>query len=62
MAKIAYIRVSSESQNTARQRKALKAEGCEVFYEEKVSGKDTNRPKLQEMIGALQAEIGRAHV
>lgn len=31
MAKLAYIRVSSEGQNTARERKALKAAGCTAF-------------------------------
>jgi len=36
MSKIAYIRVSSEKQNMARQRKALKEAGCELFYEEKI--------------------------
>ena len=50
MSKIAYIRVSSEKQNTARQRKALKEAGCEIFYEEKISGKNTDRPELQRML------------
>jgi DNA invertase Pin-like site-specific DNA recombinase len=54
MSKKAYIRVSSEKQNTARQRKALKAEGCKVFYEEKLSGKNTERPELQRMLSELQ--------
>lgn len=54
MSKIAYIRVSSEKQNTARQRKALKEAGCELFYEEKVSGKNTDRPKLQRMLSEIQ--------
>jgi DNA invertase Pin-like site-specific DNA recombinase len=53
MSNIAYIRVSSEKQNTARQRKALKAEGCNVFYEEKLSGKNTERPELQRMLNEL---------
>jgi DNA invertase Pin-like site-specific DNA recombinase len=50
----AYIRVSSEGQNTARQKKALKTAGCEVFYEEKVSGKNTVRPQLQHMLAELE--------
>ncbi len=54
MRKIAYIRVSSESQNTARQRKSLKEAGCEVFYEEKISGKNTDRPQLKQMLEELQ--------
>ncbi len=54
MSKIAYIRVSSEKQNTARQRKALKVAGCELFYEEKISGKNTDRPELQRMLSEIQ--------
>ena len=46
---IAYIRVSTTEQNTDRQEMALQ-EICEKFYIEKVSGKDTNRPALQEML------------
>jgi len=53
MSKIAYIRVSTEKQNTARQRKALKEAGCELFYEEKVSGKNTDRPELQRMLAEI---------
>jgi DNA invertase Pin-like site-specific DNA recombinase len=52
--KIAYIRVSSEGQNTARQRKALKAVGCTVFYEEKVSGATMERPQLKLLLDELQ--------
>lgn len=47
---MAYIRVSSESQNTARQYEALKAYNIDKFYEEKISGKDTNRPELNKML------------
>lgn len=54
MRNIAYIRVSSEKQNTARQRKALKDAGCNEFYEEKVSGKNTERPELQRMLSELR--------
>jgi DNA invertase Pin-like site-specific DNA recombinase len=54
MRKIGYIRVSSEGQNTTRQHKALKDAGCEIFYEEKISGKNTDRPQLQKMLDELQ--------
>jgi DNA invertase Pin-like site-specific DNA recombinase len=47
---IAYIRVSSKDQNTGRQLEAMKQWKIDRIYEEKVSGKDTNRPKLQEML------------
>ena len=47
---IAYIRVSTIEQNEERQIKALEVKSIDKFYIEKVSGKDTNRPKLQEML------------
>lgn len=47
---IAYIRVSSKDQNTGRQLEAMKVHNIEKIYEEKISGKDTNRPQLQAMI------------
>lgn len=48
--KVAYVRVSTIEQNEARQLEALKKYDIEKWYIEKVSGKDTNRPKLQEML------------
>ncbi|MCR6465307.1 recombinase family protein [Bacillus paranthracis] len=54
MRKIAYIRVSSEGQNTARQKKALKEAGCIIFYEEKVSGATMERPQLKQLVEDLQ--------
>lgn len=48
--KIAYVRVSTVDQNEARQMESLKQFAIERWYVEKVSAKDTNRPKLQEMI------------
>ena len=48
--KVAYIRVSTIDQNTARQEQALKEYGIEKFFIEKVSGKNMSRPKLQEML------------
>ena len=48
--KVCYIRVSSLDQNEARQVEAMKEKGIEKYYIEKISGKDTNRPKLQEML------------
>ena len=47
--KIGYIRVSSVDQNPARQMLTMKKYGVEKVFSEKVSGKDTNRPQLQEM-------------
>lgn len=47
---VAYIRVSTVMQNEARQVEALEKFNIEKWFIEKVSGKDTNRPKLQEML------------
>lgn len=48
--KVSYIRVSTAEQNEARQMEAMKDKGIEKYYIEKISAKDTNRPKLQEML------------
>ena len=48
--KIGYIRVSSEDQNIARQEELMKELDVEKIYIDKLSGKNTNRPQLQEMI------------
>ena len=47
--RVAYVRVSSEDQNEARQMEALQKYDIEKWFVEKISGKDMNRPKLQEM-------------
>ncbi len=51
---IGYIRVSSEDQNPARQEKSLKEKGCTRLYMDKMSGKDRNRPQLQEMMDYIR--------
>ena len=48
-----YIRVSTVEQNTERQ---LKDIACDRIYEEKISGKDTNRPQLQAMLSNIRSE------
>lgn len=48
--RVAYVRVSTVEQNEARQLEALQKYDIEKWFMEKVSGKDTNRPKLQEML------------
>ena len=51
MANVAYIRVSSESQNTARQEEMFKDHTIDKFYIEKVSGKNIkDRPQLLKMM------------
>lgn len=47
---IAYIRVSTVEQNEQRQIEAMQQYNIEKWFIEKVSGKDTNRPKLKEML------------
>lgn len=47
---IAYIRVSTIEQNEQRQIDAMQKYNIEKWFTEKVSAKDTNRPKLQEML------------
>lgn len=53
--RIAYIRVSTTQQNTERQYKTLESYDIEKYYEEKISGKDTNRKKLKEMLDFVRS-------
>lgn len=48
--KVAYVRVSTEEQNEARQLEALKKHGIEKWFTEKISGKSMDRPQLQAML------------
>lgn len=52
--KVAYIRVSTEGQNTARQEEAMREIGVEKCYTEKVSGKNTDREQLKAMMEFLR--------
>lgn len=47
--KIGYARVSSQNQNLARQIEDLKNYGCEYIFEEKVSGKNFDRPEYKKL-------------
>lgn len=49
MAKVGYVRISSVDQNSERQLADLNVE-LEKVFEDKCSGKDTNRPQLQAML------------
>lgn len=53
---VAYIRVSTIDQNEARQKVALQKYNIDRWYIEKASGKDTNRPKLQEMLEFIRED------
>lgn len=46
----AYVRVSTVEQNEARQTEGLEKFGIDKWFKEKVSAKDTNRPKLKELV------------
>ena len=48
--KIGYIRVSTKEQNTIRQELLMQELGVEKIYIEKISGKNTNREQLKEML------------
>nr|WP_297275141.1 recombinase family protein [uncultured Agathobaculum sp.] len=52
--KIGYVRVSTEEQNEARQVEALQKRGVEKIYIEKKSGKNLDRPVLQEMLDYIR--------
>ena len=53
MAKVGYIRVSTEGQNLDRQEDSI-APITDVLFRDKASGKDTNRPELQKMLGYIR--------
>ncbi len=48
--RIAYVRVSTQEQNLDRQPELLKPYGIEKFFQEKQSGKDMGREKLNELL------------
>ena len=48
--KVGYCRVSSIDQNLDRQLVAMQEQGVEKVFQEKVSGKNTERPELKKMI------------
>ncbi len=52
--KIGYVRVSTKEQNTARQDELMKSLGVEKVFLDKMSGKNTDRPELQNMLGFVR--------
>ena len=54
MAKIGYARVSSKEQNLNRQIEKLNAVGVQEIFEDKQSGKDTNRKGLQDLFNFIR--------
>ena len=53
--KYGYARVSTEDQNAAMQRAALKRDGCEKIFTDSKSGETTKRPKLQLCLKKLES-------
>lgn len=52
--KIGYARVSTEDQNLDPQIDALRSDGCEKIFQEKMTGKRGSRPALDRALAALQ--------
>ena len=52
--KIGYVRVSTKEQNTARQEELMKLLKVDRVYIDKMSGKDMERPFLQEMMNFVR--------
>ncbi len=50
---IGYVRVSTNDQNTALQRNALESAECELIFEDKISGKTSDRPGLKKVLRTL---------
>lgn len=49
-----YARVSSKEQNLDRQLEALAGVTLDEIFQEKISGKDNNRPELERMLAKLR--------
>jgi len=52
--KLGYARVSTQDQDLDLQRQRLTEAGCEMLFEEKISGARCHRPKLEELIDKLR--------
>lgn len=51
---IGYIRVSTNDQNTDLQRIALQSAECELIFEDRISGKTSERPGLKKALRCLR--------
>ncbi len=52
--KFGYARVSTKDQNLSLQVDALKEAGCEMIFQEKISGAKSERPELNRMLDQLR--------
>ncbi len=54
--KIGYARVSTTEQNLDIQKQTLEGEGCELIFEEKISGARKDRPELDKLLSQLRSK------
>lgn len=54
--KIGYARVSTREQNLDRQLDQLKKAGCKKIFQEKLSGKNMDRPALQNLLSFIRED------
>lgn len=54
MVKLGYARVSTIHQDLESQLQALKREGCDKIYSEKLTGTKSDRPQFQELLSTLK--------
>ena len=54
--KVGYARVSTTDQNLDRQLEQLHQVDCKKTFQEKISGKDANRPQLQAMLNFIRED------
>ena len=52
--KIGYMRTSTIDQNLDRQKQIMKDHNIELLFSEQESGKDTNRPILNDMLNSIR--------
>ena len=52
--KVGYVRCSTDEQNPSRQEEILKDAGCEKVFSDMLSGKDRNRPGLEELLNFVR--------
>lgn len=53
--KIGYARVSTTEQNLDIQKRTLEEAGCELIFEEKISGAKKDRPELDKLLSQLRS-------
>src|SRR5699024_7617333 len=52
--KYGYARVSTVNQDLEGQLQALRNEGCDSIFQDKLTGTNKNRPQLQELLYKIQ--------